>query len=75
MKLEKDFASRKLTINYQHQEDGEGKVKHLSLANLDEKATDDQIVQATNALISLIDGGLMGINITEVTSGDIITED
>lgn len=74
MKLETAFGSRKLTINYQHQEDGEGKLKHVSLTGLDEKANNDQIIQATNAVMSLVDGDLMGISITEVTSGDITDE-
>lgn len=69
MKLDTAFKSRKLTINYS--KDGVEKVQHISLSALNEKTTDDQLIQVTQAILSLIDGDYVGLSLTEVTTGNM----
>lgn len=76
MKLETYFGSRKLKLLY-FCDDGTGRIviTSLTLANLNQDATHDQIEQVVRALQSLIEGKIGGISITQVDLGDLIKDE
>lgn len=76
MKLETYFGSRKFKLSY-FCNDGNGgtDITSLTLANLNQDATHDQIEQVTKALQSLIEGNIDGISVTQVDLGGFIKDE
>lgn len=73
MKLETYFESRKLKLLYFCNNGAD--ITSLTLANLNQDATHDQIEQVVKALQSLIEGKIGGISITKVDLGDLIKDE
>lgn len=67
MKVETNFLSKKLRIDYMV--DGEEKLKSITLANLNKDATSEQLGQIVDGIKALINGQVAKIYVTEVDHG------
>lgn len=64
-----ELVSKKYT--YIFALDGEENPKKFNMNNLVKDVTNDQLASVTKALASIVDGSQVGINITDVSTGNI----
>ena len=67
MKVETNFLSKKLRIDYMV--DGEEKLKSITLSILNKDATSEQLGQIVDGIKALINGQVAKIYVTEVDHG------
>ena len=67
MAVQTVFNSRKLRIDYM--KEGSEKLKSLTLANLDENATNEQIGQIVDSVKPLVNGTVAAFYLIEVERG------
>lgn len=71
MKILSEFTGRKLAVNYTISVDGKEKKKSLNLNNLKQDASNENIYSVAQALGSLVNGTVVG---TQVSDTNIIAE-